>query len=408
MRRALSMCLVGILAAVGALTAGAGAAPEAEGTTGVKVCGSGYGHGVGLSQYGAYGRAKAGQGYVRIIKSYYRGVSVKKLSSNPNVRVLLGSRSFSDEQVIGVRSSSKARLRNLATDGTVTLGPGKYSVQYLSSKKLYRVTNVSKRKVVGSYRGPVVFERVSGSWLGYGGESYRGSLRAQASGGRLLMVNFVRMESYVRGVVPNEMPASWATEALKSQAVAARSYARATRGGSVFDFYADTRDQVYRGRSSETRATNRAVAATARVHAVYGGKAITAFFHSSAGGYTEDASYVFNSTPYLKAVKDVDSSGRPFERRVSSSWLHWSGTLNANGSPELGVGSITRVRVLKRSPSGRVTRVEVTGTKGKTTISGEYDVRSHLESNGLRRTDGSSYSAGDLPSARVRFGSDCG
>lgn len=408
MRRALSICLVGVLAAVGALIVAMGAAPKAEGATGIKVCGSGYGHGVGLSQYGAYGRAKAGQGYARIIKSYYRGASVKKFSSNPNVRVLLGSQSFSDGQVVAVRSGSKARLRNLSTGGTVALGPGKYRVQYLSSKELYRVVNVSRRKAVGSYRGPVVFERVSGSSLGYGGKSYRGSLRAQASGGNLLMVNFVRMESYVRGVVPNEMPASWAAEALKSQAVAARSYARATRGGSVFDFYADTRDQVYRGRSSETRSTNRAVADTARVHAVYGGKAITAFFHSSAGGYTEDAAYVFNSTPYLKAVKDLDGSGRPFERRANSPWLRWSGTLNANGSPELGIGSITRVRVLKSSPSGRATRVEVTGTKGKKTISGEYDVRSHLESNGLRRADGSSYSAGDLPSARVRFGSACG
>lgn len=408
MRRAFNIFLVGVAVSVTAMIAGVGAAPEAKGATGVKVCGSGYGHGVGLSQYGAYGRAKAGQGYAKIIKSYYKGVSLKKFSSNPNVRVLLGSRSFSDGQLIVVRSGSKARLKNLATGGTVSLGPATYKVSYLSSKKLYRVTNVSRQKRVGSYRGPLVFQRVSGSVLSYGGKGYRGSLRAQVSGSRLLMVNSLRMESYVRGVVPNEMPASWASEALKSQAVAARSFARATRGGSVFDFYADTRDQVYGGRSSETRATNRAVGATARVNAVYGGKAITAFFHSSAGGYTEDAAYVFNATPYLKAVKDVDSSGRKYEARVSSPWTHWSGMLDVKGSPELGVGSITRVRVLRRSPSGRVTKAEIRGTQGTKTISGEYDVRSHLESTGLRRADGSSFSAGDLPSARVSFGSACG
>ena len=404
MLRIWSVLRVGVFAALGVLAL----APQAEGAGTVKVCGSGYGHGVGLSQYGAYGRAKAGQGYARIVKSYYRNASLKRYSSNPFENVLLGQKSLDGSFYVTVRSGSKARLKNLKTGGTVALGPATYRVRYLSGRKLYQVINSSSGRSIGSYTGPVRFERVSGSFLGYGGKRYRGMLPAKVSGSGFYLVNQVRLEDYVRGVVPNEMPSLWAPEALKSQAVAARSYARATTRGGVFDFYADTRDQVYGGASSENRATNRATGATARVAAVYGGRAIKAFFYSSNGGYSEDSAYVFGSSPYLKAVRDVDSARRSFEARVGSLWTRWSGTLNLYGSSKLGVGRIRGVRVLQRSPSGRATKVRVTGSTGTKTIYGEYNVRYDLQSNGLRRADGSSYAAGDLPSARVRFGSACG
>ena len=404
MARIWGVLLVGVFMAVGVLAL----APQAEGVGTVKVCGSGYGHGVGLSQYGAYGRAKAGQGYARILKTYYRNVSLKQYSSNPYARVMLGQKNLDGSLYVTVRSGSRARLRNLATNGTVGLGPATYRVRYLSGRRLYQVTNASAGRPVGSYTGPVRFERVSGSLLAYGGKRYRGMLLAKASGASLYLVNQLRLEDYVRGVVTNEMPSSWASEALKSQAVAARSYARATKRGGTFDFYADTRDQVYGGASSETASTNRAVSATARIAAVYGGKPVKAFFYSSNGGYSEDSAYVFGSSPYLKAVRDTDAARRSFEARVGSPWTRWSGTLDLYGSSRLGVGRIRGVRVLNRSPSGRATKVRVVGTRGTKTISGEYNVRYGLKSNGLRRADGSSYPAGDLPSARVRFGSACG
>ena len=396
-----------LLAGLVAATLFAGLASQAEGATTIKVCGSGYGHGVGLSQYGAYGRAKAGQGYARIIKSYYRGVGIQKFASNPPVGVLLGQKSLSGSHRVVVRSGSKARLINLKTKGGVTLGPGTYEVRYLKDKSLYRVVNVSRKKAVGAYRGPLLFRRVSGSPLKYGKRIYRGAFLVQATRSSVLLVNRLRMESYLRGVVPSEMPSSWHPEALKSQAVAARSYARATMRSGAFDFYADTRSQVYGGRSAETAATNRAVSATARVHAVYGGKPITAFFHSSDGGYTENSAYVFSSSPYLKAVRDVDGSGKPFEKRVNSPWTYWRGTLDA-GSRNLGVGSLRSVRVLSRSRSGRALKIEVAGTNGKKTVSGQYNIRYALKTNGLNRADGSRYPAGTLPSAKVKFGSACG
>lgn len=400
--RAWGVMMAGMLAALALLVA----VPRAEGASDVKVCGAGYGHGVGLSQYGAYGRARAGQSYARIIKSYYRGASLKKYSDNPPVRVLLDSRRLDGYFRIVVPPKSTARVMNLKTRGTVKLGPGGYRVRYLPDRKLYRLVDISKRKAIGAYKGPLLFQRLSGRPLKFRGTLYRGAFLVRTTR-RLLLVNRLRMESYIRGVVPNEMPASWATHALRSQAVAARSYARATQRSGAFDFFDDTRDQVYGGRSSETRPTNRAVGDTARVYAVYGGKPITAFFHSSAGAYTEDSSYIFSASPYLKAVKDVDGSGRPFERRVNSPWLRWSGTLDADGSRKLGVGSIKGVRVLSRSPSKRAMKIEVTGTKGKKTVSGQYDIRYALKTNGLKRADGSGYPPGTLPSARVWFGSAC-
>lgn len=397
-----------LLAGLVVATIFAGVASQAEGATTIKVCGSGYGHGVGLSQYGAYGRAKAGQNYARIIKSYYRGVGLQKFSSNPPVGVLLGQKSLSGSHRVTVRSGSKARLINLKTKGGVTLGPGVYEVRYLRDRGLYRVVNVSRKKAIGAYRGPLLFQRVSGSPLKYGKRMYRGSFLVRATRSNVMLVNRLRMEDYLRGVVPSEMPASWHPEALKSQAVAARSYARSTMRSGAFDFYADTRDQVYGGRSAETPTTNRAVSATARIHAVYGGRPVTAFFHSSDGGYTENSAYVFSSSPYLKAIRDVDASGRSFERRANSPWTGWRGTLDAGGSRELGVGSLRSVRVLSRSRSGRALKIEVAGTNGKKTVSGQYNIRYALKTNGLRRADGSRYPAGSLPSAKVSFGSACG
>jgi stage II sporulation protein D len=394
---------------VGLVAGTLGVAPSADGATAVKVCGSGYGHGVGLAQYGAYGRAQAGQNYAKIVRAYYQGVNLQRYRDNPFVRVLLKQKGLDGSYDVVVASGSTAQMVNLATGSTVVLEPGTYRVGYLSTKKRYKLTNVSSGEQIGSYKGPIHFELDSGMPLSYAGKGYRAKLRAEVSDSKFYLINRLRIETYIRGVVPAEISPTWAPEALKSQAVAARSYARATRGGDLFDFYADSRDQFYGGASSETAATNKAVADTAGVVAVYGGKPIRASYHSSAGGYTEGSFYAFgHPVAYLKAVRDVDSQGRSFERLVNSPWSQWSGTLNPDGSAQLNIGSITGVHVLERSPSRRATKVEVTGTAGKKTISGEYNIPNALKTNGLNLADGSSYPAGTLPSARVSFGSECG
>jgi len=410
MDRLLGGLLAGAFASLTAVALILGAAAPAKGATAPKVCGSGYGHGVGLSQYGAKGRAEAGQGYGGILRTYYRGVGLKRYARDTPVRVLLGNKVRRGAFDVVVRSGRRATLKNVAAGGTVKLRPGRYRTKYLPGRDAYRVTDMSRSRRVGVYTGPIVYRPSSGGPLAFRNTDYRGSIILRATNKRHFLINALRKELYLRGVVPEEMPSSWAMAALKSQAVAARSFAAATTRRGAFDYFDDVRDQVYGGASAETRRTNRAVRSTARVHAVYNGSPITAFFHSSNGGTTEDSSYVFGgSAPYLESFRDVDGSGRRYEgpAYAGSPWIQWSGRIRANGSPQFGVGSIQNVRVLDRAPSGRVTEIRVKGTRGRTTVSGEQDIRFGLESTGIRRHDGSTRPGGPLPSARIFFGKAC-
>lgn len=406
--RGFGVLLACAAAVVLALGTALGAATQAEGASGVKVCGSGYGHGVGLSQYGAKGRAEAGQGHEQIVKAYYSGVEVRERSSAP-VRVLLAESASNGSHEITVRQGRSATMRNLASGGTLDLGPGRYRITHLPDRGLYRVANVSEGEQVGVYSGPLNFNSAGGGPLGVGASDYRGTLQVRNADSRLLLINRLGMEAYLRGVVPREMPFSWESAALESQAIAARSYAEATRRSGAFDFYDDVRDQVYGGASAEIAATNRAVLATAGKVAVYGGEPITAFFHSASGGHTESSANVFGPAPYLKAVRDVDRAGRAYESRAyaNSPWMSWQGEIAPNGSPQFGVGSIRQIEVLDRAPSGRVTKVRVKGTEGERAVSGQQEIRFGLKSSGIKLADGSTRPGGALPSARISFGSGC-
>src|SRR5204862_3424672 len=111
------------------------------------------------------------------------------------------------------------------------------------------------------------------------GGNYRGVMELRPNGGGVMAINVVPLDAYVQGVIPGEMPSTWRPEALKSQAVAARSYALATdRGGSLFDQYSDTRSQVYLGMDSEQRSTNAAARATAGQVVLYRGRVATAYY----------------------------------------------------------------------------------------------------------------------------------
>ena len=172
------------------------------------VKGRGFGHGVGLSQYGAYGYAKHGSGYKRIVGHYYKGTSVGS-AGKATVRVLVGGGdhvAFSGAtRACGKRLKEKKNYRFERSGGGVALASG-------GGKRLASCGDS------GGARG--------GSSVGYGGRGeYRGELLAVASGGGLNAVNRVGIDDYVRGVVTNEMPSSWPGDALKAQALAARSYA---------------------------------------------------------------------------------------------------------------------------------------------------------------------------------------
>lgn len=175
------------------------------------------------------------------------------------------------------------------------------------------------------------------------GKAYRGYMSFYISDGRLISVNHVDLEQYLYGVVPGEIPSDWNIEAVKSQAVAARTYAAFYMGaGGEYDLEDSGSSQVYGGYDSETAAGNKAVDDTSGEVIYYDGKPINAVFHSTSGGYTEDSENVWNDAlPYLRGVKDEYSNVSPvtqWEKKVTSSYI--VGRLNADGKSANRLNSI--------------------------------------------------------------------
>jgi stage II sporulation protein D len=214
-------------------------------------------------------------------------------------------------------------------------------------------------------------------WIG--DRWYRGRTQLVPSGRGLTAVNHVNLEQYLYSVLGSEMSANWPQEALKAQAVAARSYAlykRSTSGNGVYDVGDTTTWQVYKGLETEAPGTQTAVNATAGQVMTYGGKIILAVFHSSSGGHTENVEDVWKEPlPYLRGVADYDMGAPVFEWTKSFS----RGQLSSRIS---GVGNVISMTPERTTPQGRIITMRVEGTGGTRRISGN-DLRSAL---GLRST----------------------
>jgi stage II sporulation protein D len=179
----------------------------------------------------------------------------------------------------------------------------------------------------------------------------------------------VPLDAYVQGVVPVESPASWPLEALKAQAVAARTYAiTSTKGGTGFEHYPDTRSQVYGGIGVEQASTNQAVAETARQVVTYQGRPVTTYFFSTSGGRTEDNENSFGGPPqpWLRSVEDPYDDVSPRHRwRVQMSMGSAAARLSG-----LVKGAFRGVKVIRRGASPRVVAADVVGSRGKTRVTG--------------------------------------
>ena len=201
------------------------------------------------------------------------------------------------------------------------------------------------------------------------------------TGQKLDAVNVVGLEQYLQGVVAQEMPSAWPDEALKAQAVAARSYALSHRvTGKAFDLYADVRSQVYGGIAGEHPRTTAAVQATKGQVLLWEGKPIDALFHSTSGGSTLDAAEVFGkAVPYLVGVEDPHSALSPVHR--------WGPTPVAETTLRKGLALRSPVTGLQltRGRSGRLATVQVTTATGTTKITGAT----------LRRAGGAALDLGD-------------
>jgi stage II sporulation protein D len=342
-------------------------APSAQAAkTRLTITGAGYGHGIGMSQYGTYGFALHLKTYPEILGHYYTGTTLGQLSANPEVKVLLQG------------SKRSIAFTGALSAGDQSLDPAQtYTVRRSADGGL--VIRDGSGQGIGTTPGPLRVDPAVGQPLKLMGVSvpgvrdglYRGSLLISASGSKLMAVNALDLEDYVRGVVSAESPSGWPAEALKSQAVAARTYALTTHaGGALFDQFADTRSQVYRGVAAETPTTDAAVAATAGQVVTFNGQPVTTYFFSTSGGETEDVenSFVGSSPqPWLKAVDDPFDDVSPKHR-----WGPFRFTQSQVQAKLRGLlrGRFKRIKVLQRGVSPRVVRAQIVGTRGVTDVTG--------------------------------------
>jgi stage II sporulation protein D len=210
------------------------------------------------------------------------------------------------------------------------------------------------------------------------GTSYRGMIEVATINGELRVVNEVGIEDYLYGVVPKEMSDYWPLEALKAQAVAARTYVAANLGryGNYgFDLTDDTYCQAYGGVNVEGSNSRAAVTQTCGEILVYNGQPISALYHSNSGGYTENSENVWMSAiPYLKGVNDPYSVGLggnsdKWQKSFSKESLENSINKKLKASGRSTIGSLSGIRVLETGVSGRLTKVSIDGTAGSAVIS---------------------------------------
>jgi stage II sporulation protein D len=340
-----------LLVAGSAAHARSAAQPVPQGSATFVVTGHGWGHGVGLSQWGAYGYAQKGFDYEKILLHYFPGTELGDAPVS-RVRVLLTS----GVKTLTVNSTVDFKVRD--GSGVVhTLSAGAYP---LTTALKLRVDGQSKASALP---GPLLFQPGSAALALK--HRYRGSIQIDVSLGKLRAINMVGLEQYLYGVVPSEMPYTWAPEALKAQAIAARSYALATRRTGAFDLYPDTRSQVYLGIEHEKPTTNAAVNATAGQVVLYDGEVAKTYFFSSSGGRTASAEDVWGEpVPYLVSVPDPYDSISPhhdwgpfvFTGTKLAKMLKMKGQV-VDLQPEL-------------NSSGRIKVLNVIGTKGTLAVPG--------------------------------------
>jgi stage II sporulation protein D len=329
--------VVGLGCAVVAATAGA-----ARAGTALIVTGHGWGHGVGMSQWGAYGYARHGWKYRRILAHYYPGTRMGHVGEL-RVRVLLaqGAGTVTVGCATPMRVTDGRRLTRTLPAGTYGVGPK----LVLPVRRHGRGLSFGHLAEFECDRAPLAFD----------GREYHGTLSLRSSGGGVSVVNGVPLDSYLRGVVPSESPSHWPLAALEAQAVAARSYAVSElRPDSWYDLVPTTADQVYGGVLAERPRSNHAVYATLGQVLTWNGSVARTYYSSSSGGRTEavqDAWPGAAPLPYLRSVPDPYDFYSPHH-----DWgpLELSGTTLA---ARLGLGSAVESVQVQRNGSARARSV---------------------------------------------------
>jgi SpoIID/LytB domain protein len=361
--------------------------------------GAGWGHGLGMSQYGAYGLALEGWGYRRILRHFYRGTEVGTAPTSPSklrVGLVQGEHTVHVEAVAG-----PVRLRVGSTTGPVVGGSPipegqTWRVQSRPSGA-FRVLNAAGASVGGHLWGSVskeLFVTYTGSGskvsISEAGNTYnRGHLelglyRGEGCSNEYCerVVAVLTPQHYLYGLA--EVPNSWPADARKAQAVAARTYAfekvaRLGQHRSKCDcaLYDDTWDQVYAGWDKEGAALGSrwvgAVNETAGEVVLHQGKLIQAYYHSSSGGHTEDNDLAWGGAP-LSYLRGVCDPGDYVEGNPNRTWTVGpmpAATVTSKLKPHTGgIGTVTGFSSIQRGVSGQILTLRVDGKNGSATISG--------------------------------------
>lgn len=352
-----------------------------------KLEGHGWGHGHGLSQYGAQGAAKHGVTFDKILSAYYPNTT-RTANATGSIRVLLEG---DDEKDLQVEPSDGLAVTDTATGTKTTLPTG---ATYDRWRALVAGSSLTLQRLDGStwasysiagassFHGPLVFSSNAATrrldFPDGSRRDYRGTLSAVVTGsGVMESVDTLSLEDYVRGVVPRESSASFLAEALKAQAVAARTYSAYKRAhapsGAPWDICDSTQCQVFGGTrvvngatttELEQSSTSAAVDATKAQVMLYQGQPAFTEFSSSNGGWSTDG-----HQPYLTAHADPWDA-LAFDPNDTDNVHHWTATLRATDlesryGPQ-GLAHFQRMRVTSRDGNGdwggRVLTVELDGT----------------------------------------------
>jgi stage II sporulation protein D len=391
MRRALILALLAALVipwVTGANAAVAGSQRGPAGPSRFKMFGAGFGHGLGLSQWGTYGLARQGWGPSKILKHFYSGTRVARETNPPgNLRIGLvqGKDSIRLEAQVG---SMEIRLGDPQTGSTVATIPAGETWHVRAASNEYLIVDQSGGTVdrVGGPNEPIylVYEsaqsrvRIPEAGHAYNRGSIEFALYSCAGGCAMRLVLTIDSQGYLYGL--GEVPSSWPMSALKTQAIAARTYAftkaAASQHRAVCDcaLYASSYDQVYAGWDKEGGIDgDRWVAAvnqTGDQVVLNGGQTIQAFYMSSSGGYTENNENVWGGTPidYLRGVCDP---GDYTSENPNAVWEQTFTPAEVTGHLGLRIGAVTGFTNVERGVSGRIMSVTVKGANGQAAISGE-------------------------------------
>ena len=369
----------------------------------VSFSGRGYGHGVGMSQYGARGRALDGQPAEAILAQYYRSAVPGTIPIDTQIRV----RVLKDFAATPIKPLLLyARADAWTIDGVEGTFPKDARVRVTPrTTTAAGVTQTTWRLRITDPAGTVLRSAATTSFTMRGVspetrlqvwsrpstfDTYLGLLQVvlHAVRPRANVVNELPLESYLRGVVPAEMPSAWPAEALKAQAITARSYAarRLRPGVSWYDVADDATSQVYLGVRAARPTTDAAIAATAGVVLMDGPMVANTLFHSAGGGATEDNENVYVSSTgarvaaavgYLRGSLDRRPDGTPYDNASPfATWSTGAYTLEQlsamlAGDPRTNIGSLTALDMQHRGVSGRLISVTLIGSLGTKRVSGD-------------------------------------